>query len=95
MRTVPLTDGRSHVPLAGVGPNDHHNAPSSVEVNNTTQVISGSGTYNLDIALGSSAFQVARCQLLGYQQPSGTLWREKSEERRVGKECRSRWSPYH
>ena len=21
--------------------------------------------------------------------------REKSEERRVGKECRSRWSPYH
>ena len=24
---------------------------------------------------------------------SGGLWR--SEERRVGKECRSRWSPYH
>ena len=23
----------------------------------------------------------------------GTNWR--SEERRVGKECRSRWSPYH
>src|SRR3989454_11496888 len=24
------------------------------------------------------------------------LWRlERSEERRVGKECRSRWSPYH
>ena len=26
-----------------------------------------------------------------YYKPSG--WR--SEERRVGKECRSRWSPYH
>src|SRR3712207_774671 len=26
----------------------------------------------------------------GYQQP-----KERSEERRVGKECRSRWSPYH
>ena len=29
----------------------------------------------------------------------GTWWREvefrRSEERRVGKECRSRWSPYH
>src|SRR3712207_8790799 len=25
--------------------------------------------------------------------PVGALWR--SEERRVGKECRSRWSPYH
>src|SRR2546430_8553758 len=22
-------------------------------------------------------------------------WYERSEERRVGKECRSRWSPYH
>ena len=22
-------------------------------------------------------------------------WDERSEERRVGKECRSRWSPYH
>src|SRR2546425_13031703 len=22
-------------------------------------------------------------------------WRHRSEERRVGKECRSRWSPYH
>ena len=24
-----------------------------------------------------------------------TLLAERSEERRVGKECRSRWSPYH
>ena len=22
-------------------------------------------------------------------------WKNRSEERRVGKECRSRWSPYH
>ena len=22
-------------------------------------------------------------------------WDSRSEERRVGKECRSRWSPYH
>src|SRR5690349_24830253 len=27
-------------------------------------------------------------------QPS-SYWLERSEERRVGKECRSRWSPYH
>ena len=25
----------------------------------------------------------------------GELYPERSEERRVGKECRSRWSPYH
>src|SRR5256886_3113513 len=24
-----------------------------------------------------------------------TAWQGRSEERRVGKECRSRWSPYH
>jgi len=27
------------------------------------------------------------------RKPGNTFWR--SEERRVGKECRSRWSPYH
>ena len=30
-------------------------------------------------------------QLLG----EDVIWSERSEERRVGKECRSRWSPYH
>ena len=30
---------------------------------------------------------------LCYQIPA--LLRDRSEERRVGKECRSRWSPYH
>ena len=25
----------------------------------------------------------------------GQLHKDRSEERRVGKECRSRWSPYH
>ena len=29
------------------------------------------------------------------QQSLRTTLRERSEERRVGKECRSRWSPYH
>ena len=27
--------------------------------------------------------------------PPSDLTAERSEERRVGKECRSRWSPYH
>src|SRR6266542_1178809 len=31
--------------------------------------------------------------LLGRTQAGGAV--ERSEERRVGKECRSRWSPYH
>ena len=28
-------------------------------------------------------------------KPTLNGWRRRSEERRVGKECRSRWSPYH
>src|SRR3989441_2497436 len=31
----------------------------------------------------------------GYCTPAFLLAAERSEERRVGKECRSRWSPYH
>ena len=31
---------------------------------------------------------------LGAEGSKGSLFR-RSEERRVGKECRSRWSPYH
>ena len=33
--------------------------------------------------------EVAQARLLAYR------WPGRSEERRVGKECRSRWSPYH
>jgi len=29
------------------------------------------------------------------QLDARTVWDKRSEERRVGKECRSRWSPYH
>ena len=28
-------------------------------------------------------------------ESTGIYWMIESEERRVGKECRSRWSPYH
>ena len=40
-------------------------------------------------------------QVMRYAKESPAKWiittngRERSEERRVGKECRSRWSPYH
>jgi len=36
--------------------------------------------------------------ITGWAQVNGRAalpWAERSEERRVGKECRSRWSPYH
>ena len=30
-----------------------------------------------------------------WRTPADNPWLNRSEERRVGKECRSRWSPYH
>ena len=32
---------------------------------------------------------------IAFQKKKGQQVDERSEERRVGKECRSRWSPYH
>ena len=33
--------------------------------------------------------------LVAAEAVAGIVVEERSEERRVGKECRSRWSPYH
>ena len=40
-----------------------------------------------DIAAGTDVVK--------YGVPIGHATRDRSEERSVGKECRSRWSPYH
>src|SRR5258707_14450368 len=39
--------------------------------------------------------EAARIGLVDRVVPDTELWSARSEERRVGKECRSRWSPYH
>src|SRR2546430_7665098 len=41
------------------------------------------------------AMLVAAPKNLGMALGWNGLWGNRSEERRVGKECRSRWSPYH
>ena len=48
------------------------------------------------------AHMTCRLKLKATQERVGASWQvenealqERSEERRVGKECRSRWSPYH
>ena len=37
---------------------------------------------------------LARCPYVDYDKERAAF-EMRSEERRVGKECRSRWSPYH
>ena len=46
---------------------------------------------------GGSSMDVAKLAalLLGSGEDLDAAWGVRSEERRVGKECRSRWSPYH
>ena len=42
------------------------------------------------------AIEVIKRLKTAYPRTDCTLeYDERSEERRVGKECRSRWSPYH
>src|SRR3712207_3717223 len=48
--------------------------------------------------LGDNAIRDARAAALGLERAAALLiplLGHRSEERRVGKECRSRWSPYH
>ena len=60
--------------------------------------------YGVFVALASAVVNVASTRLAAQSLARGrgmapTLWglvsAARSEERRVGKECRSRWSPYH
>ena len=54
------------------------------------------GSDGAGLCVFTSVEHCARWQneesLRGFQQK---MRKERSEERRVGKECRSRWSPYH
>src|SRR2546430_5982504 len=55
------------------------------------------GTVTLNTVIVYCAYNVDKVligRVFGAQE-LGIYGRARSEERRVGKECRSRWSPYH
>ena len=55
----------------------------------------GSGKSTLsNILSGKKGYEVSG-EVLFEEKDLFELETERSEERRVGKECRSRWSPYH
>src|SRR5258706_7188739 len=58
-----------------------------------TAKLSGTLTFDVLEKLPRHSY-VVRLQC-GVPMPRGTVKWTRSEERRVGKECRSRWSPYH
>ena len=76
--------------------------PGIYEVEYSANITSATlGEASLDLELDGeiiggtrSIYTVATASALGNVDGS-TLVQVRSEERRVGKECRSRWSPYH
>src|ERR1035437_10480520 len=90
-----IADGESRIHNYSTGADSHPTLGSvralgiHVEVTGTEVVIRGKGLDGLrppagDLDAGNSGSTI--------RMLSGIL---RSEERRVGKECRSRWSPYH
>ena len=57
-----------------------------------TIVIHDYDTWNIDVTLAHIIVPMLK-QLK--EKKHGAPFVDRSEERRVGKECRSRWSPYH
>ena len=45
--------------------------------------------------LDTDLYKFTMWQAMLHRNPQTEAEYERSEERRVGKECRSRWSPYH
>src|SRR5690242_10790866 len=62
-------------------------------------------TYQIDRNINYTNFCTEYCSFCAFYRPLGakdgyilsfeTIYEKRSEERRVGKECRSRRSPYH
>ena len=53
-------------------------------------------TFELAKSLASNRYNVIYIYTSASNTPKANFHaKDRSEERRVGKECRSRWSPYH
>src|SRR2546430_5116172 len=68
---------------------------ATVAVGSRTVLTQPDGRYSIaGVPAGTDS---VRARIIGYAPASSpvTVVGGRSEERRVGKECRSRWSPYH
>ena len=53
------------------------------------------GSFSREQLIEIVGTATAANQVIYEYQKKGLIEKVRSEERRVGKECRSRWSPYH
>ena len=92
--TVSMSD--KYIRIAILGTNDFHGGifPNKFPDSTYTRFSNGGANYLYSYAkILKEDWGKQLLWLDGGDQFSGTM--ERSEERRVGKECRSRWSPYH
>ena len=96
----------SFIPVPGVNPEAMTNLVNGNNLMDMFNMFSGGALERFSVfALGVIPYISASIvfQMMGAVVPSLQALRkegksgkaERSEERRVGKECRSRWSPYH
>ena len=90
---APTTPIRIHTTRHWVGRSEGCRPPEEKEAAQVGRTAVGGAESSLP-AEGPQAR--SQSPLLSSQQLALMLrWVSRSEERRVGKECRSRWSPYH
>src|SRR2546425_9903861 len=66
-------------------------SPGDVDENGSGQAGNAPGAHILEVDLTMDEI----AQILAEELELPRIQPKRSEERRVGKECRSRWSPYH
>src|SRR2546422_9704461 len=59
------------------------------------QAQAGSIRHRLELSITVFLLPTRQHERMNIQSMRNVLRLDRSEERRVGKECRSRWSPYH
>ena len=71
---------------------------AEVFLEHTAETDSSALGHPLKLAVSAGQREIVQLLLDEGADPNlenGNLFAQRSEERRVGKECRSRWSPYH
>ena len=89
-----LRPGKIGVLMGGVSPEREISLRSGAAV---LKALSSAGYEAIAIDAGKDLFTRLRAESVErvFIALHGGLGENRSEERRVGKECRSRWSPYH
>ena len=93
---VPTVNNPAATMTAAANPNDSTTAATVITTANSTQTAASKRLAQIGDVITANVMPAAVCFFFAAVCPlSLPKPGFRSEERRVGKECRSRWSPYH